>query len=553
MAELVPASSGALVADGPVHGGARPSVWAPLTDPSHGPATARLRQFAAQPAIRRALPAIAGVGALAAVALLWLALAQPPQRVLYGSLSDSERASVAAALDQGGIDYTIDNTTGTLTVGEGDLYRARMLVASDGALAAPESTAQMLDAIPLGASRTLEGERLRNVRERELMLTIMEIDGVEAARVHLATPERSVFVREQTAPTASVMVRLARGRSLSEDQVVAIGNLVAASVPGMQAEAVRIADQHGKLLSSKDATGASKSLQLQRQFEEKLRMQVAQLLLPIVGEGNFSSQVQVELDMSEVTSAQESYDKDGVLRSETESQSQRTGPGAAAGVPGVLANTPPPPTVLEEGAPEGAAAQPGGAVSGESSARRTYEVGRQVAVSSTSPGGVKRLSVAVALSAEALKQAKPASVKQIESLVAAAVGANPQRGDTVTVISSTFSPTVEEALPFYETAWFATVLRNAVALIAVILVLLFVMRPLIKTLRTRAQDEEPGSDAESSEGNRLPAPADHTAGAIAHENLNEQVELARRLAAERPDHAAAALRRMLAAPAGAAS
>ncbi len=551
MAELVPASSGSLALDGPPHGGARPSVWAPLIDPAEGPLMARFRRFAAQPAIRRALPAIAGVGALAAIALLWLALAQPPQRVLYGSLSDGERASIAAALDQGGINYTIDNTTGTLTVGEGDLYRARMLVASDGALAAPESTAEMLDAIPLGASRTLEGERLRNVRERELMLTVMEIDGVEAARVHLATPERSVFVREQIAPSASVMVRLARGRSLSEDQVVAIGNLVAASVPGMDADAVRIADQHGKLLSAKNTTGASDGLELQRQFEEKLRTQIAQLLLPIVGQGNFSSQVQVELDMSEVTSAQESYDKDGVLRSETESQSQRSGAGPAAGVPGVLANTPPPPTELEEGAPDGVAPQAGGAVSGESSARRTYELGRQVAVSSTSPGGVRRLSVAVALSTEALEQAKPASVEQIESLVAAAVRADPERGDTITVISSTFEPIVEDALPFYVTAWFATILRNAVALIAVILALVFVLRPLLKTLRARA--EGAGSDDEAGAGTRLPAPANPTAGAIGHNGVNEQVELARRLAAEQPDRAAAALRRMLAAPVGAGS
>ena len=561
MADLVPAmpSSGALSAAGGPQSRRSGAILSPLTDPSGGSALSRLRSFTAQPAVKRSLPAIAGVGALAMAAGLWFALSQPPQRVLYGSLSDSERASVVAALDTAGIAYTIDNNSGALTVGEDDVYRARMLVASDGALAAPESASEMLDAIPLGASRTLEGERVRNVRERELMLTIMEIDGVEAVRVHLATPERSVFVREQAAPTASVMVRLARGRSLTNDQVVAIGNLVAASVPGMSADAVRIVDQHGKLLSA-GSTGAGDGLELQRQFEDKLRAQVAQLLVPIVGEGNFSSEVQVELEMAETTSAQESYDKDGALRTETQSQSQQMGAGAApGGIPGVLANTPPPETQIEEAAPEGTAVEPAGTTTGESSARRTYELGRQVSVSSTTPGGVRRVSVAVALSAKALEKLKPASVTQIEELVSAAVGANVERGDTVKVIASNFEPASAEALPFYETGWFAMILRHSVALIAVILALVFGVRPLVRALKGK-REENAGEEDEA------PALADGTAenpallvgkGAdvdpLAHTTLREQIELTRKLAAERPEHAAETLRRMLAAPVATAS
>ena len=553
MADLVPA--GAPLNSGGDQSGQRGktgSVLTPLTDPSGGPAMQRLRDFTAQPAVRRSLPGIAGLGAVSMAAMLWFALAQPPQRVLYDSLSDGERAQVVNALDGAGIDYTIDNASGMLTVGEDDVYRARMLVASNGALATPETTSEMLDAIPLGASRTLEGERVRNVRERELMLTIMEIDGVEAVRVHLATPERSVFVREQTTPTASVMVRLTRGRSLSQDQVVAIGNLVAASVPGMNAEAVRIVDQHGKLLSN-DTGGTGDGLELQRQFEDKLRAQIAQLLIPIVGEGNFSSEVQVELDMAEITSAQENYDKDGALRTESQTQSQQVGVNAAGGVPGVLANTPPPDTQIAEEAPEGTEVQPNGTTTGESSARRTYELGRQVSVSSTTPGGVRRLSVAVALSAEALEALKPANLQQIESLVSAAVGANAERGDQVTVISSNFEPVTTEALPFYETGWFAIVLRHSVALIAVILALIFGVRPLVKTLRGRREEDEDEEDVEVLEdGTKARAALPDGSGAppdpLAKTTLREQVELARKLAADRPDHAAETLRRMLAAP-----
>ncbi len=538
----VPMSSPNLLPGAP----SRLSILEPLKGANGQSTGERLSAFMAQPAVRRSLPAVAGIGAVAAAALLYLGMATGPQRILYGSLADGERASVVEALDRGAIDYTIDNATGALSVAEDDLYRARMLVASDGALAAPESGADMLDAIPLGASRTLEGERLRNVRERELMMTIGEIDGVEAVRVHLAQSERSVFIREELPPGASIMVRMARGRSLSDDQVNAIVNLVAGSVPGMSADAVQVADQHGRLLSDRTSEGTG-PLAAQREFEDKLRVQIAQLLTPMLGEGNFSSEVQVELDMAEVTSASESYDKEGVVRSESEMQSQQSGSGAAIGVPGVLANTPPPPTELEEGAPQGTDAAGPGQTSGETSARRTYELGRQVAVSSTGPGGVERLSVAVALSAEALKKIAPTTVAQIEELVASAVGAQPQRGDRVTVVTGGFEAAALDASPFYETPWFATILRNAVALIAVILALFFGVRPLVRALKGRTDD------AVSAEVAALPAPAGETAllpqdAAVQSALLREQVDLARQFAADQPDRAAIALRRMLAAP-----
>ena len=167
------------------------SVLAPLTDPAGGSA-ARPAQGASprSRAIRRMLPWFLGCRALGGVALTWSMLAPSPQRTLYSQLDDAERAGVVAALDKASIGYQIDNQTGALTVNEGDFYKARMLVASDGALATPESGTDLLDSLPMGASRTLEGERLRAARERELMLTIEEIDGVEAVRVHLAEAEQ---------------------------------------------------------------------------------------------------------------------------------------------------------------------------------------------------------------------------------------------------------------------------------------------------------------------------------------------------------------------------
>ncbi len=546
------------MADAALPANPSPTLATPLGEGAMGD---RLKGMLAQPAVRKSLPALAGLGALAAVGALYMTLAEGPQRVLYNSLSDAERAGVVSTLDAGGISYSIDPGTGMLSVAEDDLYRARMLVASDGALASPDNTIEMLDAIPLGSSRTLEGERLRNVRERELMRTIEEINGVESVRVHLASPERSVFVRENVPPSASVMLRLARGRTLSEDQVQAIVNLVAGSVPGLVPEAVRVVDQSGRLLS--DTSGnAADALQLQREFEEKLRLQVGQLLSPMLGEGNFSTEVQVELDMTEVTQARESYDNEGVVRSISESRSTQGGEQLAGGVPGVLANTPPEPAQLEEGAPQGGVAGGAGQTTpqnGQSSSQRQYELGREVAVSSTRPGGVRRISVAVALSEEALKAIEPATAEQVQQLVSTAVGADPQRGDQVTVIAGAFGPVEEMEVPFYETSWFAMALRYGTALIAVILGLLLGVRPIINALRgPQADDEEDEDDEdegaevldpETGEVIAAPVRTANLAGVPGEEELREQVELARRLAAEQPDRAVAALRRMLAAPA----
>jgi flagellar M-ring protein FliF len=538
------------------------SILTPLTDPAGGNAMARLRAFAGQGAVKRMLPWFLGVSALGAVVLTYQAIAPAPQRILYSELSDSERAGVVDALDKAGISYKINNQTGALTVDQDDLYKARMLVASNGALATPQSGDDLLDKLPMGASRELEGERLRSAREHDLQLTIMEIDGVEAVRVHLAEGEKSVFVRDNLPPTASVMVRLARGRQLSESQVMAVVNLVAASVPGLTPEAVRVIDQHGRLLSDKTGSADSDRLELQSRMEDKLRSQVAALLTPMLGEGNFSSEIQVELDMDQVTSARESYDKQGVVRSETQEQSQTVAGQAAVGVPGVLSNTPPPPTTAQPGPPQGTpapaatAAQP--PMSSDTSSTRNYELGREVAVANTMPGKVKRISVAVALSAKAMRNGKAADLDQIKQLVSAAVGADPQRGDQVAVIARTFEPLPDAKTPFYEAPWFAIIVRNVVALIAVLLVLLLGVRPLIKTLRRASTSKDEGASPQAATAEMIAAPLpaeammDPETGVVDAELLGQQVGLAQRIATERPEEAVVALRQMLNQPSTAA-
>ncbi|MFT4026629.1 MAG: flagellar basal-body MS-ring/collar protein FliF [Novosphingobium sp.] len=542
---------------------AQGSAFGTLTDPAGGTPLERVKSFTAQPAVKKTIPFFIGVAALGGVALTWSLLSTGPQRTLYSTLDDSERASVVAALDKAAIPYRIDNQTGALTVNEGDLYKARMTVAQDGALATPDSGDDMLNNLPIGASRTLEGERLRSAKERELMMTIGEIDGVESVRVHLAQGEKSAFIRDTSPPSASVMLKLARGRQLSDNQVMAITNLVASSIPGLSVDQVKVIDQHGRLLTSKAGNGDGDRLELQTRMEEKLRNQLSSLLAPMIGEGNFSTQIQVDLDMDQVTSARESYEKQGAIRTETQQQSQSTttGAGTAAGVPGVLSNSPPPAATPSPGAPGQATVQQGtlpvaGAAAapqsnGESSASRTYELGREVAVSNAAPGKVKRVSVAVALSAEAMKGGKAGDADQIKQLVSAAIGADAARGDQVAVVVRKFDKVADESVPFYEASWFADVLRYGVGLLGVLLVLLLGVRPLIKAFRpekpAKGAADEDGSPANgpSLDGlGALPMPA---AAAASHdpEMLGRQVSLAQRMVEEQPESAVIALRRML--------
>lgn len=523
--------------------------------------------FAQQPAVRRALPALGTLAAILIAGSAYFALAEGPSRVLYSDLSDGERAQVAEALDSAGISYSIEASTGRVSVAEDDVYRARMQVASNTGLAAPQSATDMLDSIPMGASRTMEGERLRLARERELTMTIQEIDGINSVRVHLATPERSVFVRDKSPATASVMVRLARGGSLGKDQVDAIVNLVAGSVPGLTSDAVRVVDQNGRLLSSTSESPLD-GLVLQSEFEAKLRDQVAKLLTPMLGEGKFSTEVQVALEQSETTSARESYEPEGVVRSETESSATRmAGAGnAAGGVPGVLANTPPPPADLAEEAPnpDGEAAADAEAgpqpTDQETSARRNYELGREVAVTTAPSGRLTRISVAVAVDAEALKAIAPADEAKLQELISAAVGADEERGDVVNVMASAFDPVVIEEPAFYEAWWFDPALRYGGGFLALILLLFFGVRPMLKRLKQASakdedeaengdEDEDEEGQAASANGALMPPGMAGMEPGQAAPDVAAQVELARRLAVSQPDRAVAALQRMLAAPA----
>ncbi|MBW6532151.1 flagellar M-ring protein FliF [Sphingomonas sp. RRHST34] len=462
----------------------------------------------AQPAVRRAGPMALMVGLIGAAGLAWSALSTPPQKVLFSGLPDSDKAAVTSALSAANITSHIDSSSDALTVDEEDFSKARMLLAGQGLPKAAPGGYAILDQLPMGVSRAVEGERLRQARETELARSIQEIDSVAEARVHLAMPEASVFVRDNAAPSASVVLKLQGGRSLSDAQVRSIVNLVASSVPGMKPDAVTVVDQLGGLLTkSGDGADAAndKRIEFQRRVEDKYRQQLIQLLTPLVGAGNFTAEVQADVNLDETSATRESYDKDGRLRAETGNWTGNMATGQApAGIPGALSNTPPPASQLSTpqpatGAPGTPQAKPvaGGPAPDPAkqtdSFQRAYDLNKEVSVTRAAPGNIKRLSVAVLLRDPEKGKRTAMEINQINDLVKSAVGFDQTRNDNVTVISRKFADATDanDAPKWYDNAWLPVLARNVTALIIALLVLLLGVRPIAKALMKKREDASP--------------------------------------------------------------
>ena len=523
----------------------------PLTEIGRNPMGA-LRGLWAQPAVRKSAPMIGVLGLMASAALAWTMVATPPQKMLFSGLNDADKAAAVEALSQANIDSHIDNGTGTLTVAEDDYYKARMTLAAQNLPKATPGGYAILDQLPMGVSRAVEGERLRQARETELARSIQEIDGVTEARVHLAVPENTVFVREHAAPSASVIVRLAAGRSLPEDQVRSIINLVASSVPGMKPDAVTIVDGAGSLLTKPGGgaggLGASdERIDFQRRVEGKYRDQLVQLLTPLVGAGNFSAEVSAEVDLSETQATREAYGKEGALRAEQGNWTgNQSGPAAAEGIPGTLSNTPPPAAEIKTGAAAAPTAGPGAKIPDElkqsDQFSRAFELDKEISVTRAVPGGLKRISVAVVLrEAEGAKPRSPQEIAQLEGLIRAAVGFDTARNDQVTVISRKFAgATEEEGAPWYEAGWFPVLARNLTALIIALLVIFVGLKPMLKMMG-RKKDAADESEAAAAPG-RPPVSIEHVDNAQGYE---DRVKLVRDFTRDNPARAALAVRDMI--------
>jgi flagellar M-ring protein FliF len=448
--------------------------------------------FMRQPAVQRALPAVATTTAIGIAALAYFMTTTPPQAQLFAGLQDADKAAVADALQTAGIAHKIDPATGGLTVDADKMHQARIALAGQGLPKAQPSGDSLIASLPMGSSRAIEGETLRSAREADLSRTIETIDAVKSARVHIAAAEPSLFVREDKPATASVMLTLQNGRSLTEGQVQAIRFLVASSVPGMAAEQVSVIDQRGALLSDGATNSDMKAFQLQTQMEDRFRRALDTLLSPMLGAGNYSVEVHADVDMSESQATRESFpENDRALTSEQiskQTSGETTAP--AVGIPGALSNQPPQATTVVNSAPAPATqtGANGAATQSNENSARAYEVGREISVTHNPQGRLRRLSVAVALN-QGKKALPTADIAKIDELVKGAVGYDETRGDVVAINQRPFLKLEEAAPPaFYDQPWFLPLAKQVGAIFAALLAFLLIGRPLIKSAKKRAAE-----------------------------------------------------------------
>lgn len=453
------------------------------------------------PGLRQML-LLAGLAAAIAAGLWLFFWSQQPGFVpLYAELGDREAAEVADALRASGIEFKIDEASGAVTVREPVLREARMKLAAQGL---PQQSASGFELMSgeqgFGASQLVENARYQHALETELARTVATLRPVRGARVHLALPKPTAFSRQHNDAGASVVLDLFSGRTLDDNQIAAIVNLVASSIPNLPPERVTVVDQSGRLLTRVD--GAEES-QANRQFDQVRRVEasyverVQQLLEPMLGPGRVSAQVAIDMDFSETEEAREQFGPDSAqVRSEQTSE-QVDGSAAAAmptGIPGAASNTPPGPVAT---AAATATASAAAAVPGSRSATRNFELDRTLTHSRQPGGRIRRLTTAVlvdnvqAAGKDGKAQSRPltaAQIAQVESLVKQAVGFDTARGDSVSVMNAPFvreaAPDAEDALPIWQQPSMQNYLRLGIGALAVLALLFGVLRPTLRQLVT---------------------------------------------------------------------
>jgi flagellar M-ring protein FliF len=453
-----------------------------------------VRNVTQQPSFQRALPMIVSVVVIAAC-LIAVALMQKPARTtLYASLPEAEKARIFDSLTNAGVDVTLDPTTGDVMVPADDYHSARIQLAAQGLPQSVPDGYDTLSDIPMGTSRSVETIRIKQAQEVELARSITEISAVRSARVHLALPERSVFVREQMPPTASVFLQLDNGRAMDENQVSAIVNLVSASVPSMAKDNVTVVDQNGRLLSKAPDDPSSiltdNQLQYRMRLENIYRSRIETLVTPIVGPGNATARVNIDFDFTRREGTEESVDPDGnALRSEQMTKDV-TSKRQAIGVPGALANTAPSEAEVLVERPDQAGINEDGVSMQSSSEVRNYEVSRKVQTTQQPTNSIVQINAALLVRDQKVldpetgemtsRPIDPKVLEDIENLVASAIGLQLDRGDKLTVKSQPFINELEGVeIDWYEAAWVEDLAKQFGMIVMLGVVSLGVIRPLL--------------------------------------------------------------------------
>ncbi|HME37363.1 MAG TPA: flagellar basal-body MS-ring/collar protein FliF [Steroidobacteraceae bacterium] len=516
---------------------------------------------------------LAGVAAAVAAAI-WLVLWSQGQNytVLYGQLSERESGQVMDALTAAGIEFKL-NPSGAVSVPESKVQVARIRLASQGL---PQSDSMGIEMIQkesaLGSSSLMETARYQSVLETELARTIVKVQGVQSARVHLALPKPTVFLRDARKATASVMLQLYPGRRLEPGQVAAIVHLVASSVPELAASDVTLVDQAGTLLNSPDenAEQAASTRQFEhtRKLEESYQRRIIELLEPMIGPGRVRATVTADMDFTVTEETHENYDpQKTAVRSEQTSNEQRRGGDGNEGIPGALSNQPPgtsgapnipgaatPGNPAPAGAPGAAQTTAAGGEPSSSAQRstRNFEVDRTLSYVKQPVGVLKRLNVGVVLDdwqkvdADGKVTSTPLSdtdIKRFSQLVRESIGLKEDRGDQLNVLNQAFKGSAPigpvDGPPLWETPWITQLAKQIVGAALVLVVAFLVLRPLMKSLtRAPARLTAASGDTGDLEGDRVSISGQAGKAIKLAPSFEQQIAAARTLVGQDPRRAA---------------
>jgi len=524
---------------------------------------------------------LAGVAAAVAAAI-WLVLWSQGQNytVLYGQLSERESGQVMDALTGAGIEFKL-NPSGAVSVPESKVQEARIRLASQGLTQSDSMGIEMIQKeSALGSSSMMESARFQSVLETELARTIIKVQGVQTARVHLALPKPTVFLRDARKATASVMLQLYPGRRLEPGQVAAIVHLVASSVPELAASDVTLVDQAGTLLNSpdenSDQTVSTRQFEYTRTLEQSYQRRIIEMLEPMVGAGRVRATVTADMDFTVTEETHENYDpQKTAVRSEQTSNEQRKGGEGAEGIPGALSNQPPgtsgAPTIPGAATPGNPAAAPGNpaaapgpagaaqsaaTASGPSSSAqrstRNFEVDRTLSYVKQPVGVLKRLNIGVVLDdwqkvdADGKVTTAPMNdtdIKRFSQLVRESIGLKEDRGDQLNVLNQAFKSGAPigpvDAPPLWETPWVTQLAKQIVGAALVLVVAFLVLRPLMKSLtKSSTKRVAGGGDAGDVEADRVSLSGQGGKAIKLAPSFEQQIAAARTLVGQDPRRAA---------------
>ncbi|MCU7906444.1 MAG: flagellar M-ring protein FliF [Candidatus Thiodiazotropha sp. (ex Epidulcina cf. delphinae)] len=446
---------------------------------------------------------IAASVALGVAVVLWSQ--KPSYTPLFGNLSHKDAVEIAQALQQAGIEYEVDQSNGIVMVPSSSLQEARMKLAGQGL---PQSGSTgfelMQEDTGFSTSRLVESARYQRAIEGELARSIMTLASVESARVHLATPKQSVFIRKRKFPSASVVVKLYSGRHLEKGQVEAITHLVASSVPELEASKVTVVDQKGRLLNSKEDSRemglTTSQFEYTRELESHYKQRIEDILAPLIGRENLRAEVAADMDFTYVEQTQEYFNPDATALRSEQINEQRSLLNEVQGVPGALTNQPPAAATAPQTAGGGGVGEPGGTpVNTSKRSTRNFELDKTISHTRLPSSRLRRLSVAVVVNdrfqtvedgqVEAIERTAE-EVTRISNLVKEAVGFDQQRGDRVQVINEAFyipePPQPLPEIPMWEDAWFWDLVRQAGGVLLVLLLIFGVLKPTMTRLTRQA-------------------------------------------------------------------